>query len=415
MSHQAHDFKVVFYSGDRKVGKIAVVEQQQGEVLVNMIATGPDTGLEKSHKPVMLGMTPEQQVVLMNPVNKEVKITAEFPADAFPAHIYSDPVSDCAWFMNDGDKATGNDTLNCGDQGSSVTVVDSPNSAAARHLATICVGRGHHQAAFTFPSPEKPDTPRMAAISNLQDGTLSLIGNDPAKADTYLKVLFTVNLAEPDKEKGMAEASVPNNAFPHGLVFSPLTGLLYNLNNGYGTVAVIDPVSGEILRRFDYKGHSNLFITPDGKYIFGRGADRKSDPDHVIAKLSVLDVAQEKILNSMDLPDIYISKYFFNPEGSKLYLNTGSSGSDEQKANLITDELLAFDLGSLPVLNAPARIKLASSGTLAFAEESGQTVLVFSSDSQGGALDVIDPHSDQTLARLDVHEGNGHSRIWMMS
>jgi len=414
MGLQTIDYKLVYYSGDRKTGKLAVVSHQKGKQLVSAIETAEATGLEQHLKPIFLGMTSSHDVVLMDPATKTIAITNRFPADAFPAHIYPDPLSNCAWFMNDGDKASGNDSLNCGDTGSSVSVVRDPNDLSAQHLATICVGRGHHQAAFTFPTEALPDIPKMAAISNLQDGTVSLIGNDPDVTATYLKIVHTINLVELEKEKEMSVVSIPNNAFPHGLVYSQVTGLLYNLNNGYGTVAVIDITRGEIIRRFDYAGHSNGFITPDGKYIFGRGADRKSDANHVVAKLSVLDVVNEEILDTMNLPDIYISKYYFNPEGSKLYLTTGVSGNDKQKANLITNELLCFDLANMPKITTPARINLRSSGALEFAQQDNKTALVFSSDSLSGKLDVIDSETNAVIANVEVHPENKHSRIWMV-
>src|SRR3569832_1707277 len=168
------------------------------------------------------------------------------PATASPARSR-------AWVMNDGDKETGNDTLYCGDRGSSVTVIDHIDSSRAQFVKTICVGRGHHQAAFTFPSPQAPPEPRRADISSL--------------------------------------------------------------NDGYGTSAVIDPVSNAIEERLPFKGYSNLFASPLGRYLIGRGADRKSDPEHVIGKLAVWDVVDKRVVDELALPDVYLSKYYYNVEG----------------------------------------------------------------------------------------------------
>src|SRR3569832_349597 len=131
------------------------------------------------------------------------------PATASPARSR-------AWVMNDGDKETGNDTLYCGDRGSSVTVIDHIDSSRAQFVKTICVGRGHHQAAFTFPSPQAPQVPRRAYISSHNDGTVSVIGNDPNEVASYLQAIATINHCEPAKEEG-GEMVVPNKAFPHGL------------------------------------------------------------------------------------------------------------------------------------------------------------------------------------------------------
>ena len=409
-----HRFSLAYYAGDRKTGAITVVKQDSGKTEIITVDSAEGSDLDKSLKPILIGLTDVHQAVLLDPKSKELTVSDRFPVDAFPAHIYTDPYSNRDWFMNDGDKQTGNDTLNCGDRGSSVAVVENTSSADAKYLATVCVGRGHHQATFTGPSKQHPDVPARAVVSNLKDGTLSIIGNDPADAQSYLKVIATINLCEPDKEDGLAEGAVPNNSFPHGLQYSPMTGKIYNLNNGYGTVVVIDPLTNQIESRFDFKGHSNLFITPDGRYLFGRGADRKSDPNHVIAKLSVIDLSTGEIVDKADLQDVYISKYFFNKDASKLYLTTGSSGSPEQEANLKTDVVLCFDLGKLPKITLKEELRLGEVGTLAFHGKGDKTDFVFCSNAPEGSVVVLDGATDAEIARIQVTGNMSHSRIWLV-
>ncbi len=407
------DFTLGYYSSDRKTGKVCVVKRRNGEVSINCLGVEPESGLEKALKPIFVGLTEEHRFILLDPETKSIRIQTNFPVDAFPAHIYSDPNANRDWFMNDGDKETGNDTVNCGDHGSSVTVIENTSSASARHLATICVGRGHHQANFAYPSEQAPDVPHTAYISNLKDGTISAIGNDPENEETYLKVIATIDLCEADKEKD-GQTAAPCNAFPHGLVYSKVSGKLYNLNNGYGTIAVIDPVTNEIEDRIEFKGHSNLFVTPCGRFIFGRGADRKSDSAHVVAKLTVMDAGTHVVLDTIDLPDIYISKYYFNRDGSKLYLTTSSSGSPEQAENLKSDALLVFDLNGLPKIRLSKELALGtSSGSLAFDGDGDTTQLVFSSSSATGTLVIIDGESDELIESLKVTEGVSHSRVWL--
>ncbi len=408
-------FTAGFYVGNRKTGAVAVVDRRDGKVSIDPLDTGAETGLEQALKPIFVGLSEKRDIILLDPATRTIRLESAFPADAFPAHIYEDPTSERSWFMNDGDKETGNDRLNCGDAGSSVTVVEHIDSTRAKFLATICVGRGHHQAAFSHPSDSAPDVPRLAWISNLKDGTLSVIGNDPAKPDDYLRLIATINLCEPDREEGMSGAAIPNNAFPHGLVYSPLTGKVYNLNNGYGDIAIIDPRTLTIERHLPFKGHSNLFISPCGRYIIGRGADRKSDPNHVIAKLSVLDVSDLTVTDRLELRDIYISKYYFNRAGTRLYLTTSSSGSPEQQQTLRQDALVIIDLGALPKLKVLRELRLGSpSGSLAFVTGSGGRELVLSSNSEAGSLVVIDGASDEIVDTIPVMPGQGHSRVWSL-
>ncbi len=415
MTDQSPGFSLGYYSSDRKTGALAVIDYRQGQARIHTIASEPESDLDKALKPIFVGLSEDRQVVLLDPKSKAIRIQDSFPADAFPAHIYSDPKSSRDWFMNDGDKQTGNDTLNCGDQGSSVTVVDNSNSAEAKYLATICVGRGHHQACFSYPTEHAPQVPSQAYVSNLKDGSISVIGNDPSDPANYLKVIATINLCEPEKEAEMVEPAIPNNAFPHGLAYSPLSGKIYNLNNGYGTIAVIDPLTHAIERRIDFKGHSNLFMTPGGRYLIGRGADRKSDPEHVLAKLTVLDVSDNRITDSLTLPDIYISKYFFNPEGDTLYLTASSSGSPEQQQNLKTDALLMFDMSALPELRLRQELRLGSpAGTLDFIQQDGKTRLIASSNAGQGEVLLLDADSGEVVERIAVGEPRSHSRLWLL-
>ncbi len=409
------DFTLAYYMSDRKTGSIAVVSRRGGEVSIRKLEQLPESGLEKLLKPVFVGLTEDQQVITLDARSKEISIQPGLIADAFPAHIYSDPNADRDWYMNDGDKATGNDTLNCGDNGSSVTVVESTSSSKVRYLKTICVGRGHHQCNFAYPSAAAPDVPHTTYVSNLNDGTLTALGNDPDDEASYLKPVATINLCEPDKESDPVEGGIPNNAFPHGLVYSKATGKVYNLNNGYGTIAVIDPKTNTIEKRVEFKGFSNLFITPCGRYIFGRGADRKSDPNHVIAKLAVMDAATCEVLDRVDLKDIYISKYFFNPEGSKLYLTTSSSGSDEQRANLKSDALLVFDLTALPKIQQLKELRLgASIGTIDFLAPAGKTELLFTSNSANGVVSLLCGERDELIETISIGECQPHSRLWLL-
>ena len=415
MDKKTQDFALAYYAGDRKTGSVTVVRRQKGELEIKQLPTAAESGKEKALKPVFIGLTEADQVITLDPQSKQISIESDFVADAFPAHIYSDPNSSCDWFMNDGDKESGNDTLNCGDQGSSVTVVENTASSAANYLKTICVGRGHHQCNFSYPSDAAPNVPHQTYVSNLKDGTLSVIGNDPADTKNYLNVVATINLCEPGKD-GFDTPQIPNNAFPHGLAYSKVSGKVYNLNNGYGTIAVIDPVSHEIEQLIPFKGFSNLFISPCGRYVIGRGADRKSDADHVIAKMAVLDVTNNEVLDQIDLPDVYISKYFFNTEGSKLYLTTSSSGSEQQQVNLKTDAVLVFDLHALPKLKLAAELRLGSpAGTLDFLTPEGKTDLVFASTAQDGAVSLICGETDTVIEKLSVLEQLPHSRLWLLT
>ena len=413
-NNSQQDFAMAFYWGDRKTGSLALITRRAGKTAVQCLPSEAESSLSAALKPILVGLTPDAQAVLLDPKTKSIRYSTTFPCDTFAAHVYSDQHSDPQhprdWYMNDGEKPHGNDTINCGDNGSSVTAVEKANTTRAKYVGTVCVGRGHHQAAFTAPSVQAPNVPHRTYISNLNDGTVSIIGNDAADKATYMKLLGSINLCEADKEDGKADA-IPNNAFPHGLAYSPLTGKVYNLNNGYGTLLTIDPLTMKIEARMAIKGFSNAFMVPGGRYLIGRGADRKSDPQHAIGKMAVLDVTTMQIVAKLDLPDIYLSKYYFNLDASKLYFTTGVSGSPEQQVNLKSDVLLSFDLSQLPKLSAPKEIKVGTVGTMDFAG-TAKSQLAFASDGAAGELVVIDGAKDEIVERIKVGPGASHSRVW---
>ena len=390
-------------------GTVAIISKDVNPATRNDIESGKESGLDSAHRPIFLGINNEGQTILLDPKNKQINLQPSFPADAIAAYAYPDPGSNRIWFMNDGDKKTGNDPLNCGDKGSSVTVVEnSDGNAPPTLLKTICVGRGHHVTTFTAPTSSMPNIPHRAFVSNLMDGTISVIGNDPADPDKFLTVIDTINLCEPGKEDS-GEVSVPNNAFPHGMGFSPATGKLYNLNNGYATIAVIDAVSNEIEDTFELKSSSNLLLSHDGRYLIGKGVDRKSDPDHVIGKLSVIDVQSKKICEVINLPDIYPSTYRFNADGAKLYVTSAATGKDKQKANIKINTLLIFDTSRLPVIKLLKEVQVGSADCgrrpIAFVGGNGKTDVVFIPNPTDGTVTILDGDKEIVLETASVGKG----------
>jgi len=342
----------------------------------------------------------------MDAVGKEINRHQRLPEDAVATYAYVDPTTATYWMVNDGDKENGVDLLNCGSSGSPVIVVKGlGNSQAAEVIKVICLGRGHHVTVFVAPSEQAPQVPQRVFASNLLDGTISVIGHDPADSATFLKLITTINLSDPRHEDGKREA-VPNNAFPHGMVFSPLTGKVYNMNNGYGTVAVIDPLSNSVETSVAMKVSSNLLLSPDGRFLIGKGADRKSDAEHVIGRLSIMDALSNTLTGTVELPDIYPSVYRFSPDGRKLYVTTAATGKGKQKDNLKLDTLLVFDTSALPAIKLikEVRVGRADCGRrpIAFIDQGRHGVRVFVPNSSDGTLSILDGADDSVLETVKL-------------
>jgi len=410
---QGQNWSFVCHLDYGKTGSVSIVRYDGKQATSHRINTGNKSGFDISRKPVFLGANHNGNAILMNPETRQINLQHDFPADAVAAYAYPDPDNDRIWFMNDGDKETGNDALNCGDKGASVTVIENNNpensAVPPKLLQTICVGRGHHVTTFTSPSSAAPNVPHRAFVSNLMDGTISIIGNDSTHADSFLKVIDTINLCDPGKEDN-GKVSIPNNAFPHGMGFSRVTGKLYNLNNGYQTIAVIDPVTNVIEDTIELKSSSNLLVSPDGRFLVGKGVDRKSDPDHVIGRISVIDARTKTIRKVIDLPDVYPSTYRFNANGTKLYITSAATGKGKQKDNIKIDTLLLFDTSKLPDISLlkeiPVGIADCGRRPIAFLEKGGQTNLVFVPNPTDGTVTVLDGENESVLETVTVGDGS---------
>ena len=389
--------------GDRSA--VAVVKYAAGETEVRAIPVTDAAGGE--HPPVFLGVTRDEQVIMMDAESKAVSRQAVYPERAFAPYAYHAPDGGQAWYTNDGDEETGNDALNCGSEGASLTIVQGDGANGANILKTLCVGRGHHVTTFVAPSKDHPKVPHRVFASNLLDGTISVIGNDPADASTYLHVVTTINLCEPEKEDDGVMIA-PNNAYPHGQVYSPVTGKIYNLNNGYRTVAVIDPVTCEIENRIPMKVSSNLLLSTCGRFLIGKGADRKADPDHVMGRLSVLDVEAGEVCVSLDLKDVYPSTYRFNPDGTRLYVTTAATGKGAQRDYLKKDLVYVYDTSALPKISLIKEIRVGEADCgrrpIAFLRNGAVAHRIFVPNPSEGTLSILDGAHDTVLETVRISQ-----------
>lgn len=388
-------------------GSVAIVKHKDSKTTVTPIKTTAPKGSDYNWRSVFLGINKPGEALMMDPETKKIERCSTMESDARYYYAYRDPESMRFWFTNDGDK-DGNDTLNCGTDGGTVTVAAKTNGSG-EILETLHVGRGHHVSTFVRPTAEDARIPHRTFVSNLLDGTISVVGNDPNDAVSFLKVIATINLCDPRKEKE-ENVDIPNNAFPHGMEFSPVTGKVYNLNNGYATVAVIDPLTHEVEETIPMKVSSNLLLSRCGNFLIGKGADRKGNPDHVMGRLQVLDVNKKEVTNCFDIQDFYPSVYRFNPKGDRLYVTAGATGKGTQADNLRTDMIQVYDSSNLPELKLIKEIKLEEclSGRrpIAFLERDDDAPLIFAPNPTQGTLAIIDGENDEVIETVTIGEGN---------
>jgi len=408
MSNASQAWKLSMHINKGKAGALVSVSQDGEKTRVNKI---PLVNAESSEREqVFIGLAADDAVIQMDANSQAIKHDETFLAESYVPYAYPHYDGDTHWYSYDGDKESGEDRQACPHGGAPMLVVRN-NGESAEIVKMVCLGRGHHVVTFSAPTETSTEIPKYAFVSNLLDGNIVVLGNDPADAEHYLQVIKIIDLCEPDKEKS-GEHCTPNNAFPHGMAFSPLTGKVYSLNNGYASIVVIDPVSLEIDSRLQMKKSSNLLLSHDGRYLIGKGADRKTDPEHVIGHISVVDVMSGNTEASFDLPDVYPSTYRFNRDGSKLYVTTAATGKGTQRENIKMDLLQVYDTSALPEIKLLKEVKVgvADCGRrpLAYIASNDGPDRLFIPNPTDGTLTVLDGASDEVLETIDIDDGDAN-------
>ena len=154
------------------------------------------------------------------------------------------------------------------------------------------------------------------------------------------------------------------------------------------------------------KVSSNLLLSPDGRFLIGKGADRKSDPEHVIGRLSIMDAVNNTLTGTVELPDIYPSVYRFSSDGNKLYVTTAATGKGKQRDNLKLDTLLVYDTSALPAIKLikEVRVGRADCGRrpIAFIDQGEHGVWVFVPNTSDGTLSILDGAADRVLETVTL-------------
>jgi YVTN family beta-propeller protein len=158
------------------------------------------------------------------------------------------------------------------------------------------------------------------------------------------------------------------------------------------------------------KTSSNLLLSPDGRFLIGKGADRKSHAEHVIGRLSVMDGVTNTLAKIVDLPDVYPSVYRFSADGQKLYVTTAATGKGKQKENLKLNSLLVFDSSALPELRLIKEVPvgLADCGRrpIAFITQGKDEGRIFVPNPSDGTLSILDSATDSVTETVKIGAAN---------
>jgi YVTN family beta-propeller protein len=294
-----------------------------------------------------------------NPLDPRVKIGQR------PTRIYRDPVDqEVLWTMNDGDPATGLDTVaNCS-QGGSVSVLHNSHLGVGgeipRVTSIVCLsGKGAHFIAFSRPPVTAQE---LAFVSSQTTGLISIVlpvpttGGDIAWSEFFQKI----DLCDSAKEASLGQpacdssATTANRSLPAGMFWSQATGKIYSYLAGYRSVVEIDPTSFTIIRRIDVPQFQQVALTPDGRFLFLVGEDSTSDPAKVIGRIGFVDLIQPALtlVGPHALDHVRPAQFRFTADGKRLYMtqtNATIGLTPQQSGVMLRDKLLVFDATTWPM------------------------------------------------------------------
>ena len=355
-----------------------------------------------------------------------------------PVHMYRDPTDgEVIWVGNDGDNAAGtttpgDDLINCNNParvggpvtGSSVTILHNshlgPGGNPPTVEKTVCIlADGHKVAAFPQPTATNGAIPRRVFVSSETAGEIAVIDNEPT-SPTKWQMIGRVDLCNPLKETcddesatPLTTAFTPNNAHPHGIRWSKLTGKVYSIQEGYGQIAEIDPITLASTIIIDLAGtpYTSYGITPDGRFLLLRGQTLAPQA----TKLGVLDLSVTPAVRTdftiAALDGTSPGAFKFSPDGNRFYILAGNTAASTKK-----DRLFAFDSSTLasatPALTLLREIPLVATGAHSFdvlAQGAGEAKYIAVSNSTDNSLSIInaiDNQIKQTIANVGSAGGS---------
>ncbi|HKQ35497.1 MAG TPA: hypothetical protein VJT11_09370 [Nitrospiraceae bacterium] len=383
------------------------------------------------------------KVATIDPINSATPVhVTNLTTGTRPVHIYRDTTDgEVIWSMNDtvtvNTTTPGDDTVNCNVatrpggpvEGGSVTIIHNSHQGPGAHPpeveATVCVlADGHKVTAFSQPTAANAAILKRAFVSSETAGEVAVVDNEPG-SPTKWQMIRRIDLCDPAREATQtspatcnsenptgATAFTPNNARPHGIRWSKLTGKVYSIQEGYGEIAEIDPTTFTVTPIFTLTGtpYTSFGISPDGRFLLLRGQTTAPDPQ--ATKLGVLDLSVTPAVRTdftiAALDGTSPGSFKFSPDGKRFYILAGTAATATKR-----NVLFAFDSSKLvPV--APATVPdltLPLNGEIALLQTGGHSIDVLAEGaSEAGEAKYIVVSNTGTPGTVSIVNATTNTR-----
>ncbi len=340
------------------------------------------------------------------------------PVGAGPIHMYLDHDKN-VWIMNDGPRPAAGASCPGVDPACAPDTVSFIEAGTHATHKSIRVGSGHHKMAFAADK-------NRAFVSNIHDGTLSVIDTDPLSPNYLTTLLNDVTLN--------GDAAMVTGLNPHGIDYAGHNMKIYSLNTGepINAISVIDPIT--LVKTFITKGPGADQVPAVGRlhtrhapgdasdgrfvYILANTEDDNGTPadpadDTTTGWVIVIDTMKAMqgdpnhgIIAKTQIPSMRPARIIFGPHAKRLYIPSGVPfGGGAGTPDLQIDQLAVIDIDPTSTTFNQLLTKITvgkAGGHGSIAAPSSDGHFLFVGNSGETTVSVVDTTALSVVGTIDV-------------
>ena len=332
-----------------------------------------------------------------------------------PIHMYLDHDKN-VWVMNDGLRTPNGVSCPGVDPACDPDTVSFIEGGKHAVHKSIRVGSGHHKMAFATDK-------KRAFVSNIHDGTLSVIDTDPLSTGYLTTTLNDLSLN--------GDAAMVTGLNPNGIDYAPHNMKIYSLNTreAVNVISVIDPDT--LAKTFITKGNAADQVPAVGRlhtrhahgdpsdgrfvYILANTEDDNGTPadpsdDTTTGWVIVIDTMNTHISNGIiaktQIPSMRPARIIFGPHAKRLYIPSGVPfGGGTGTPDLQIDQLAVIDIDPTSTTFNQLLKKITvgkAGGHGSIAATSGDGHFLFVGNAGETTVSVVDTTALSVVGTIDV-------------